>query len=217
MRCASFEYRNAYVGRLRTCLSATWILAVSVSVSVFAMGASQSSPQQDEKVFVPDTSLHFSEDVVNQLVDHQASPEIPHERQLTIDAHIRSRIQSELSRLQSEEERVREEIERALEKENLDRERGMAGEESASEEAGPAGSVKSSAALMGDLEELRGKIEKYHARQNSEELSAVRAKGEEVVSCYKSHPTTTLDCWKAVEEFKSSVAQVEQQYVNSLR
>ena len=104
----------------------------------------------------------------------------------------------------------------------------MAGEESASEEAGPAGSVKSSAALMGDLEELRGKIEKYHARQNSEELSTVRAKGEEVVSCYKyvcfrpvrsrfrshvasrSHPTTTLDCWKAVEEFRASVAQVEQ-------
>lgn len=165
---------------------------------------------------------------MNQLVDHQASPEIPHERQLTIDAHIRSRIQSELSRLQQEEERVREEIERALEKENLDRERSMAGEESASEEAGPAGSVKSSAALMGDLEELRGKIEKYHARQNSEELSTVRAKGEEVVSCYKyvcfrpvrsrfrsyvasrSHPTTTLDCWKAVEEFRASVAQVEQ-------
>ncbi|KAI0713326.1 hypothetical protein C8Q76DRAFT_619880 [Earliella scabrosa] len=180
------------------------------------MGASQSSPQ-DEKVFVPDTSLHFSEDVVNQLVDQKASPAIPHERQLTIDAHIRSRIESELSRLHQEEERVRDEIERALEKENLDRERALAGEESASDEAGPAGSVKSSAALMGDLEELRQKVEKYHARQNSEELSTVRAKGEEVVLCYKSHPTTTLDCWKAVEEFKASVAQVEQRYVNSLR
>ncbi|KAI0637316.1 hypothetical protein C8Q77DRAFT_1216063 [Trametes polyzona] len=181
------------------------------------MGASQSTPQQDEKVFVPDTSLHFSEDVVHQLVDHQASPEIPHDRQLSIDAHIRSRIQSELGRLHQEEERVREEIERALEKENLDRERSMAGEESASEDSSTAGTVKSSAALMGDLEELRQKIEKYHARQSSEDLSEVRAKGEEVVSCYKSHPTTTLDCWRAVEEFKASVAQVEQRYVNSLR
>jgi len=122
---------------------------------------------------------------------------------------------------------VREEIEHALEKENLDRERGMAGEESASDEAGPAGSVKSSAALMGDLEELRQKVEKYHTRQDSEELATVRAKGEEVISCYRcvvrisvplflvsdgprSHPTTTLDCWKAVEEFRTSVAQVEQ-------
>ncbi|KAI0371842.1 hypothetical protein BV20DRAFT_965142 [Pilatotrama ljubarskyi] len=181
------------------------------------MGASQSTPQQEEKVFTPDTSLHFSEDVVNQLADHQASPEIPHDRQLTIDAHIRSRIQAELGRLHQEEERVREEIERALEKENLDRERSMAGEESASEDATSAGSVKSSAALMGDLEELRQKIEKYHARQDSEELSDVRAKGEAVVSCYRSHPTTTLDCWRAVEEFKTSVAQVEQRYVNSLR
>ncbi|KAI0332057.1 hypothetical protein GY45DRAFT_1369413 [Cubamyces sp. BRFM 1775] len=182
------------------------------------MGASQSSVQQDEKVFTPDTSLHFSEDVVNQLVDHQASPEIPHDRQLTIDAHIRSRIESELSRLHQEEDRVREEIERALEKENLDRERSMAGEESASDDdATSAGSVKSSAALMGDLEELRQKIEKYHARQDSEELADVRAKGEEVVSCYRSHPTTPLDCWKSVEAFKASVAQVEQRYVNSLR
>ncbi|KAI0670717.1 hypothetical protein C8Q78DRAFT_992208 [Trametes maxima] len=181
------------------------------------MGASQSTPQQDEKVFTPDTSLHFSEDVVNQLADHQASPEIPHDRQLTIDAHIRSRIQSELGRLQQEEERVREEIERALEKENLDRERSMAGEETAAGDATSAGSVRSSAALMGDLEELRQKIEKYHVRQNSEELSDVRTKGEEVVSCYKSHPATPLDCWKAVEDFRTSVAQVEQRYVNSLR
>lgn len=127
----------------------------------------------------------FSEDVVNQLVDHQESPEIPHERQLTIDAHIRARIQSELLRLQQEEERVREDIERALEKENLDRERSMAGEDSEAEEPGSAGSVKSSAALMGDLEELRQKVEKYHARQNSEELSAVRTKGEEVILCYQ--------------------------------
>ena len=61
----------------------------------------------------------------------------------------------------------------------------MAGEDSASGEAGPAGSVKSSAALMGDLEELRQKVEKYHARQSSQELSVVRTKGEEVVSCYQ--------------------------------
>ncbi|KAI0822688.1 hypothetical protein BC628DRAFT_1388605 [Trametes gibbosa] len=181
------------------------------------MGASQSTPQQDEKIFIPDTSLHFSEDVVNQLADNQASPDIPRDRQLTIDAHIRSRIQSELGRLHQEEERVREEIERALEKENLDRERSMAGEESASDDTAAAGSVKSSAALTGDLDELRHKIEKYHTRQSSEELADVRAKGEQVVSCYKSNPATPLDCWKAVEEFKVSVSQVEQRYVDSLR
>ena len=122
---------------------------------------------------------------MNQLVDHQVSTDIPRERQLALDTHIRSRIQSELSHLQQEEQRVREEIERALEKENLDRERALAGEEGALDEAGHAGSVKSSAALMGDLEELRQKVEKYHARQESEELSTVRAKGEEVVLCYQ--------------------------------
>ena len=123
---------------------------------------------------------------MNQLVDQQASPDVPRERQLTLDAHIQQRIQSELSRLHAEEARVREEIELALEKENLDRERGMAGEEAETGEvAASAGSVKSSAALMGDLEELRQKVEKYRARQDSEELADVRAKGEEVVSCYQ--------------------------------
>lgn len=167
------------------------------------MGASQSSPRADEKVFVSDTSLHvgqclrssnvahlisyyqFSEDVVHQLVDHQTSSDTPHERQLSIDAHIRARIQSELCRLYQEEERVREEIERALEKENLDCERRMAGEDGTSKGSGSTGSVKSSAALMDDLEELRQKVEKYRARQNSEELSVVRTKGEEVVLCYE--------------------------------
>lgn len=126
----------------------------------------------------------FSQDVVNHLSDHLASPDTPPERQSTIDAHIRSRIQSELERLREEEAQVKEEIERVLEKENLDRERAMAGEESEADD-GAAGGVKSSTALMGDLEEVRRKVEKYHARHNLEGLSEVQAKGEAVTSCYK--------------------------------
>ncbi|KAI0956916.1 hypothetical protein AcW1_005474 [Taiwanofungus camphoratus] len=174
------------------------------------MGASQSTPRTDEKVFVSETPIQFSQDVVNHLSDHMASPDTPPERQSSIDAHIRSHIQSELARLREEEEQVKDEIERALEKENLDREREMAGEESQSEgEEASAGSVKSSAALMGDLEEVRRKVERFHTRQELEGYSAVQAKGEAVVSCYRSHPSTTLDCWREVSEFKSSVAQVE--------
>lgn len=114
-----------------------------------------------------------------------ASPDPPPERQSSIDAHVRSRIQSELARLRSEEEQVKEEIEHALEKENLDRERDMAGEESESEEQGTAGTVKSSAALMGDLEELRSKVERFHARHEMQDYSTVQAKGEAVKSCYQ--------------------------------
>lgn len=166
------------------------------------MGASQSTPRTDEKVFVSETpiqvslnylrrnradgGLQFSQDVVNHLSDHMASPDTPPERQSSIDAHIRSHIQSELARLREEEEQVKDEIERALEKENLDREREMAGEESQSEgEEASAGSVKSSAALMGDLEEVRRKVERFHTRQELEGYSAVQAKGEAVVSCYR--------------------------------
>ena len=120
---------------------------------------------------------------MNQLADHMASPDPPPERQSSIDAQIRARIQSELARLRAEEEEVKAEIERALEKENLDRERAMAGAESSQE--GEAGSVKSSAALLGDLEELRSKVDRFKTRRELEGYAQVHAKGEAVVSCYK--------------------------------
>ncbi|OSX64719.1 hypothetical protein POSPLADRAFT_1044191 [Postia placenta MAD-698-R-SB12] len=182
------------------------------------MGASQSSPQPpDEKVFAAETPIQFSQDVVNQLSDHLASPDPPPERQSSIDAHVRSRIHAELARLRDEEAQVKAEIERALEKENLDREREMAGAASAEEDGAAAGSVKSSAALMGDLEELRQKVERHHARHEEQDYSTVQAKGDAVVSCYKNHPTTPLECWREVSEFKASVSQIEEQYVHSLR
>lgn len=122
---------------------------------------------------------------MNELVDNAATPSPSPERQSSIDAQIRSRIQAELAHLRQEEEQVREEIERALEKENLDRERAMAGEESGSEDAAEAGSVRSSAALMGDLEELRQKVERFQTRRALTEFPDVQAKSEAVVNCYK--------------------------------
>lgn len=109
-----------------------------------------------------------------------ASPDPPPERQSSIDAQIRARIQSELARLRAEEEEVKAEIEHALEKENLDRERAMAGAE-----GDEAGTVKSSTALLGDLEELRSKVDRFKTRRELEDYAQVQAKGEAVVSCYK--------------------------------
>ena len=47
------------------------------------------------------------------------------------------------------------------------------------------GSVKSSAALLGDLEELRSKVDRFKTRRELEGYAQVHAKGEAVVSCYK--------------------------------
>ncbi|GJE97931.1 MICOS complex subunit mic19 [Phanerochaete sordida] len=181
------------------------------------MGASQSKSDSDEQVFRVETPIQFSEDVVNELVDHSASPAPSPARQSSIDAQIRGRIQAELAHLREEEAQVRAEIERALEKENLDRERAMAGAADGADGAGAAGGVKSSAALMGDLEELRQKVERFQTRRALSEFPEVQAKTEAVVNCYKSHPTTTLDCFREVNEFKNSVAKVEQHYIDSLR
>lgn len=169
---------------------------------------------------------------MNHLSDRLNSSNISPERQTTLDSHIRSRIQADLERLREEEDHVRHEIELALEKENLEQEKRMAGEASERDEDESAlGSVKSSAVLMGDLEEIRSKVDRFHSRQEVEGIRAVKQKGEAVVSCYRyvslcfrpahcsqscvlhqrrSHPTTVLDCWREVNEFKASVAQAEQ-------
>ena len=79
---------------------------------------------------------------------------------------------------------MQHQIEQALEKENLDRERALAGEESEGE-GSEAGSVRNSAALAGDLEELEAKVERFQSRQALSEFPAVQAASEEVVTCYK--------------------------------
>jgi len=120
--------------------------------------------------------------------------------------------------LKEEEEDVRHEIELALERENLDRERSMAGEASTAEEGEAAtGGVRSSAVLLEDLEEVREKVDRFKVKQELVEHPELKVKSEAVVECYRSNPTTTLNCWKEVAEFHSAVNQVEQKYIASLR
>lgn len=128
----------------------------------------------------------FGQDVVNHLSDQSTSAEITPDRQTTLDVHIRSRIQADLQHLREQEVQVQQDIENALERENLERERSMAGE--VSERHGDEsilGSVKCSAALMGDLEEIRSKVDRFHSRQEIEGIRVVKEKGEAVVACYR--------------------------------
>ena len=110
--------------------------------------------------------------MVNQLSDALEASETTPERQLILDSHIRARIRDELEHLKEDEEDVREEIERALEKENLDREKSMAGE----------GDGANSSILLGDMDEIRVRIDKYASRRKGVEVQAV---GDAVVQCYK--------------------------------
>jgi len=77
---------------------------------------------------------------------------------------------------------VRQEIEHALEKENLDRER-ISAEDSA--EGDQTARLPSSTELMGDLEEIRSKVDRYQARRDLSEFPEVKSTGEAVVSCYR--------------------------------
>ncbi|KAG1754188.1 hypothetical protein EDB19DRAFT_1902360 [Suillus lakei] len=179
------------------------------------MGAGQSKADTEEKVFYNETPIQFSQDVVNHLSDRSMSPDTSPERQSTLDAHVRARMQAELEHLRAEEESVQKEIELALERENIDREMSSAGGESSDEVA--EGDVKNSMTLMGDLEEIRTKVDRFQARRHLSDYPAVKESGETVVFCYKQNPTTPLDCWREVREFNASVAQAESQHLASLR
>jgi len=80
---------------------------------------------------------------------------------------------------------VRREIEAVLERENLDRERGMTGDDSSDTAGAAHGNVKNSTVLLGDLEEIRQKVDRYHARASLTDHPEVKEAREAVVSCYQ--------------------------------
>ncbi|KIK81615.1 hypothetical protein PAXRUDRAFT_832721 [Paxillus rubicundulus Ve08.2h10] len=175
------------------------------------MGAGQSKPEIRPKLFYTETPIEFSQDVVDHLSDRLASPETTFERQATIDARIRAQIQSELKALRNEEENVQREIQRALEKENLDREIGGVGDGNVYTD------IKNSSSLIGDLEEIRAKVDRFQTRNELDDLRSVKETGEAVALCYRSSATTPLDCWREVAQFKAAAADAEARYLASLR
>ncbi|KAJ7191071.1 hypothetical protein GGX14DRAFT_601368, partial [Mycena pura] len=146
-------------------------------------------------------SSQFSQDLVDTLADNAASSTPSPARQNSIDVQIRSRIQAELQQLRAEEQTVRDRIHAALEKENLDQEHAMAGD--------PA-SIKASAALLADLDEVRAKVDRFHARKELTEYPGLREASDALVACYRNNAATSLDCWQQVDKFKRSVAEIEQ-------
>lgn len=117
---------------------------------------------------------------MNHLSDGSTSQDTSPERQSTLDTHVRARIRAELEHLRAEEEAVQKQIELALERENIDRELSLAGGESAEE-----GDAKNSTTLLGDLEEIRSKVDRFQARRQLSDYPAVKESGEAVLLCYK--------------------------------
>jgi len=172
---------------------------------------------------MPTNPQQVSEELATQLSDTSLSPEVSPIRHAILDQNVRAKISAEATRIHGEGEgvdNVQREIEAALERENLDRERGMAGDADAEAEAkgGVAhGDIKNSTVLLGDLEEVRQKVERYRERASLTDHLSVKEAREAVASCYQANPTTTLNCWSEVAAFRSTVAELEQKYVDSLR
>ena len=121
---------------------------------------------------------------MDSLVDASNSSAPSPGRQASIDAHIRSRIESELARLRNEEEEVRKQIEASLEKENIDSEAAAAGAGEGTDAEGEGGESLHSGLLLGDIEEVRQKIDKFHGKSKGEEDPATLA-GQALATCYR--------------------------------
>ncbi|KAK4051798.1 hypothetical protein OIV83_002503 [Microbotryomycetes sp. JL201] len=185
------------------------------------MGASGSKADVeqsgDETTFFAQKSspVQFSDTLINHLQTASGpTPDgsVPSSRQQTLDQHIQSRIQSELKRLREQEAQVRQEIERALEKENLDREKGKAGD---------VAGLSHSASLLKDLEELEARTVKLRQESSkqleSEPWKAVDSGRQTLVECLRNNKQSPLDCQAQVQKFKEAVAGVERAFVANIQ
>ena len=120
-----------------------------------------------------------SPELASQLSDATLSPDVSPLRQAALDAGVRAKISAEAASLHNGDDVLRREIEAALERENLDCERSMAGD------ADEHGDVKNSTALLGDLEEVRQKVDRYRARASLVDHPDVVKASEAVASCYR--------------------------------
>ena len=116
--------------------------------------------------------------MVEHLQDSAGSPGTSPDRQSTLDAHIRARINTELGRLREEEKLVREQIETALEKENLSRERAGTGDEA-------EGGVTSSSSIQGALDEVQRKVDRFHAKRDINGYLLVSESSQKLIECYR--------------------------------
>lgn len=95
------------------------------------------------------------------------------QRQATLDAHIRERIQRELAQLRADEAEIRAQVQRTLEKENIEREKQEA----------PEGGLDSRE-VQKELDALRGKVERARRKRDGID-ERVAPKRQAVVECYK--------------------------------
>jgi altered-inheritance-of-mitochondria protein 13 len=103
---------------------------------------------------------------------------------------VRAKLSAEAARLREGDDALRRAIESALERDNIDRERSNDGGDDGAAEHG---SVKNSTVLLGDLEEVRQKVERYRARASLVDHPEVSEASEAVASCYRCvFPSTYL-------------------------
>ena len=124
-------------------------------------------------------------------------PEPSPPRQAAIDARIRERILAEVARLRDEELQVQTQIERTLARENLDHETTHA--VVSDNNVGIDGEISPlhSVVLLGNLEEVRQKVDKFHFRENGVSQQATGA-ALTVLNCYR---WVLVDCIKLYDVY----------------
>lgn len=117
--------------------------------------------------------------MIDHLQERAESTGTSPERQWTLDARVKARINAELGRLREEENIVREQIEAALERENLSKEReGLDGDEA-------EGRFTSSSHIQGALDEVQKKVDRFHAKKDISSYPLVSESSRRLIECYR--------------------------------
>ncbi|KZS99277.1 hypothetical protein SISNIDRAFT_448160 [Sistotremastrum niveocremeum HHB9708] len=167
------------------------------------MGGTQSTPENDEKIFESQVPLNFSQDLVNHLAENLPSTATSPARQEHLDSQVRKRIDEEAARLRDQDASVKEAIRQALD--------ASIQHDAPSSDDGP-----SSPELQKSLDQVIERVQRLDTQRQSFSSDETTVKGQAVVECYKKHSKTPLDCWREVAEFHASVAELEKKYVKSL-
>ncbi|CED82569.1 Protein of unknown function DUF1690 [Phaffia rhodozyma] len=174
------------------------------------MGAQQSSPASpvSEKVFYPASqagTVQFSPELIAQLSDPSTAASPSQARQSSIDEHIRQKLESSLQSLKAQEASLNAQLHAELQASNL------------STEKSASGSGTSSEILRRDIEEIREKVERFEKKRSLSDWPEINQTKENIKQCYLKNPTTPLDCWREVEDFKAAAEKLEQSFVMSLK
>lgn len=159
----------------------------------YKMGASQSKTQEPIIFYNPSVPLQFSQSLVGSL-EKKAEQTTERVEARQVESIVRQRVTEELKKMKQNETELSEKYyvelaEKNSEKDNLD-----------------------AISTSNDIETMIERI----SRSGAKELPAeVKKAQDDVIACYNSNKSRTLNCWQEVVDFKQAVSEEQKKFIGA--